>query len=361
MEGKKGALVAIDPRTGEVLAMVSRPSYDPNKFAVRITTDEWRRLIQDPDHPLLNRAIQAQLAPGSVFKIPLAAAVLEEGTMTTTTAVGCGGGATFYGRYFRCWKKGGHGTVRLHNAIVHSCDVYFYNAGQRLGIDRMAYYMQSFGLGSKTGIDLPHEEDGVMPSPQWKQRLYREKWYAGETISVSIGQGSVALTPLQMAYVVGGIATGGTFRRPHLVFPSDVKEFRRDSKLDEVRQFPLKDSTVEEVTLGMYGVVNEGGTGARSRIQGVDMGGKTGTAQLGSLELTLKTTIKHLKDNGWFVGVAPRRNPEIAVACLWEHGEHGASAGPVVRDVVKAYWDKRQRFKRHEYAAQPPQVRPASM
>ncbi len=351
MDGKNGAVVALDPSTGEVLTMVSRPAYDPNKFAVRISSEEWKRLIQDLDHPLLNRAIQAQLAPGSVFKVPLSAAALEDGTLTPKTLFSCGGGASFYGRFFQCWMKHGHGSISLHRAIVQSCDVFFYNTGQRLGIDRMAFYMHQFGLGSRTGIDLPHEEEGVMPSPEWKRRLFREKWYAGETISVSVGQGSVAITPLQMASVVGGIASGGMFRRPHLVFPSEVRPFRPDSRIDQVRRFPLKEQTVEEVTLGMYGVVNEGGgTGGRARIQGVDVGGKTGTAQLGSLELTHKTRVQQLKDNAWFVGTAPRRNPEIVVVCLFEHGEHGWAAAPVVREVIKTYWDKRKRFKRQEYA-----------
>ncbi len=351
MDEKNGAVVALDPRTGEVLALVSRPAYDPNQFAVRISSEEWKRLIEDPDHPLLNRAIQAQLAPGSVFKVILATAALEEGVLTTQTAFSCGGGAAFYGRYFLCWRKSGHGRLALHQAIVQSCDVFFYNVGQRLGIEKLAFYAQQFGLGSKTGIDLPHEEEGVMPSPEWKRRMFREKWYAGETISVAIGQGSVAITPLQMASVVGGIASGGVVRRPHLVFPSEVRPYRPDSKLDDVRHFPLKEETVEQVTLGMFGVVNEGGgTGGRARIQGVDMGGKTGTAQIGSLELTKGSTARHLKDNAWFVGTAPRRNPEIVVACLFEHGQHGHLAAPVVREVIKAYWDKRQRFKRQEYA-----------
>lgn len=355
MDGKNGAVVALDPRSGEVLAMVSRPTYDPNKFAVRITSEEWRELVDNPDLPLLNRAIQAQLAPGSVFKVINATGGLEEGVLTPETAVSCAGGATFYGRYFKCWQKGGHGRIALHRAIVQSCDVFFYNAGQHLGIDKLAYYAEHLGMAHKTGIDLPHEEEGVMPSPEWKRRMFRDKWYAGETISVAIGQGSVAITPLQMAYIVGGIAWGGDFRRPHLVFPADVKAERPEAKLDEVRRFPLKDETVEQVTLGMWGVVNEGGgTGGRARIQGVDVGGKTGSAQVASLELTRAARSSQLKDqfkdNAWFVGTAPRRNPEIVVAVLFEHGEHGYLAAPIVREVIKTYWDKRARFNRQEYA-----------
>lgn len=361
MDGKNGAVVALDPRSGAVLAMVSRPTFDPNAFAVRITNQQWKDLMQDPDHPMTDRAIQAQLAPGSVYKIILATTGLEEGTLTPQTAFNCSGGADFYGRYFHCWKKGGHGHVFLHRAIVESCDVFFYNFAFHQGIDKMAYYSEQLGMGRKTGIDLPYEEEGVMPSPEWKRRMFHEKWYAGETISVAIGQGSVQITPLQMAYIVGGIASGGSFPRPHVVLPEDVKKYRPDSKLDEVRRFPLKEETIEQVTMGMYGVVNEGGgTGAAARIVGADVGGKTGTAQLGSLELTKGAKDKNLQDNGWFVGVAPRRNPEIAVACLFEHGLHGAAAAPVVKAIIEAYWQKRARYQKMQYAQTPAPV-PAAM
>ena len=363
MEDKKGALVALDPRTGEVLALVSRPAYNPNNFAIRISNQEWTRLTQDPDLPLLNRAIQAQLAPGSVYKIFLATAALEEEVLTEKTSFYCSGGAVFYGRYFRCWRKGGHGRVTLHRAIVQSCDVFFYNVGRRLGIEKMAYYSKRLGLGSPTGIDLPYEEEGVMPSPEWKRRLFREKWYAGETISVAIGQGSVAMTPLQLAYAVGGIASGGVFRRPRLVFFSEIQRHRPgtnldadpdtdlDTDLDEVWRFPLREGTIEQVTLGMYGVVNEpGGTGRRARIEGVDVAGKTGTAQLASLKVASASGASNLRDNAWFVGAAPRRNPEIVVVCLLEHGGHGYLAAPIVREVIKTYWEKRQPQKPQQVA-----------
>ena len=351
MEDKKGALVALDPRTGEVLALVSRPAYDPNNFAIRISRQQWTDLTEDPDLPLLNRAIQAQLAPGSVYKILLATAALEEEVITEKTAFYCAGGGVFYGRYFRCWRRGGHGRVGMHRAIVQSCDVFFYNVGQRLGIAKMSYYSRKFGLGSPTGIDLPYEEEGVMPSAEWKYRLFGKKWYAGETISVAIGQGSMTVTPLQLAYAVGGIASGGVFRRPHLVFPSEIQRYRPDTKLEEVRRFPLREETIERITLGMYGVVNEGGgTGRRARIQGVDVGGKTGTAQLASRQVAKAMGSRHLKDNAWFVGLAPRRNPEIVVACLFERGEHGHLAAPIVREVLQAYWDKRRSHTPQEVA-----------
>ena len=357
MEEKNGAVVALDPRTGQILAMVSRPAFDPNKFAVRIKMDDWRQLMEDPAHPLFNRALQAQLAPGSVFKIIMTVAGLEAKTITPQTAVNCGGGANFYGRYFRCHLKQGHGHTELHRAIVQSCDVFFYTLGMRLGIDKIASFATSLGLGHKTGIDLPHEEDGVVPSPQWKLRMFHEKWYAGETISVAIGQGSLQVTPLQLAYALGGIASGGNFRRPHVVFPEQVKPYRPEADLDRTIRFPIDEGTLEQVTAGMYGVVNEGGTGARARLEGVDMGGKTGTSQVASAELA-KTRMKavkgsaglepgepDLRDNAWFVGIAPHRQPEIAVAALLEHGEHSSQAAPIVREVIRVYWEKKQREK----------------
>ncbi|MGB9606172.1 MAG: penicillin-binding protein 2, partial [Bryobacteraceae bacterium] len=209
MEGRKGAVVALDPRNGEVLAMVSRPAFDPNKFATRIRPQDWKELVSNPDNPLLNRAIQAQLPPGSTFKPVVALAGLETGAIDENFKVRCPGGATFYGRYFKCWVKRGHGVVDLHKGIVESCDVFFYNVGNRVGIDDLARYAEMVGFGHKTGIDLPHEAEGVVPSSQWKMRMFRQKWYAGETISVAIGQGALTVTPLQLAYAIGGLAMGG--------------------------------------------------------------------------------------------------------------------------------------------------------
>ncbi|MEO7651444.1 MAG: penicillin-binding protein 2, partial [Bryobacteraceae bacterium] len=209
MENKKGAVVALDPRNGEVLAMVSRPAYDPNKFAVRILSADWKTLVGNPDDPLLNRAIQAQLAPGSTFKPLMALAGLETGTVDEATTFHCSGGASFYGHYHKCHLKGGHGTVSLVKGIAQSCDVYFYNVGNRMGIDQIAFYSEQAGLGKKTGIDLPHEADGIVPSTRWKNRTFRQKWYPGETISVSIGQGALTVTPLQLAHAIGGLALGG--------------------------------------------------------------------------------------------------------------------------------------------------------
>lgn len=339
MEGKSGAVVALDPRNGEVLALVSTPAYDPNHFVGRINAREWRALNENPNLPLLNRAIQAQLAPGSTFKPIMALAGLEEGVIDETTTVFCPGSATYYGRTFKCHKKGGHGTVNLHRALAQSCDVFFYMVGNRLGIDKIAKYAEMAGLGKETGIDLPHEKAGVVPSSAWKVRRFREKWYAGETISVSIGQGALTVTPIQLAHAIGGIVTGGVWMRPHLV--------KDERQTVPARKAELNLENVNRVMYGMYAVVNEGGTGAGSRIPGVEFSGKTGSAQRASNEfMKKKDPSADYRDDGWFVGFAPRSQPEIVVAALFEHGEHGDLAAPIVRDVIKAWHDKKIRLER---------------
>ena len=339
---RPGAVVALDPRTGEVLAMVSRPTPDPNDFAVRIPKEEWRQLNEDPLRPLLNRAIQAQLAPGSVYKIVTATAMLEDHSIPESFSTYCPGYGTFYGRQFKCWvyssKKGptSHGTTDLHDAILKSCDVFFYTVGMKLGIDRLAYYSDKMGIGHKTGIDLPSEEAGLMPSEPWVERVFHRKWYAGETISVAIGQGAITTTPLQLARLIGGIASGGVFKQPHML---------KDTQNVAEVKFPLSEHTFEKITDGMYGVINEpGGTGGQLKLAGIELSGKSGTAQvIGYATRERMGKQKKFEDNAWFVGYAPKRNPEICVAVLvQESGQHGGeAAGPVVRDVVKAYYDKK--------------------
>lgn len=338
LEGKSGAVVALDPRNGEVLAMASRPAFDPNKFAGRISAKDWKELINDPSRPLLNRAIQAQFAPGSTFKPIMAIAALEEGALDDHFTAHCSGSAVFYGRPFRCHLKRGHGAVQLYKGIVASCDVFFYNVGNRLGIDTIAKYAQMAGLGQKTGIDLPHEAEGTVPSTKWKLRMFRQKWYAGETISVAIGQGALTVTPLQLAHAIGGLVMGGIWHRPHLV--------KESASQAPARQADLKPENVAKVIEAMYGVVNAGGTAARSRIPGIEFCGKTGTAQLASAQFVKSSKdAKSYADNAWFVGFAPKHNPEIVVAALYEHGEHGDQAAPIVRDVIKAYFDKQARLR----------------
>lgn len=343
MEGKRGAVVALDPRTGEILALVSTPAYDPNHFVGRINAREYSELVQNPYKPLFNRALQAQQAPGSTFKPIMALAALESGAIDENFTVHCAGGANWYGRWFKCHKKSGHGTVNLKTALAQSCDVFFYAVGNKIGIDTIAKYAEMAGLGRKTGVDLPGEKEGVVPSSKWKIRTQREKWYAGETISVSVGQGALTLTPLQLAHAIGGIATGGVWMRPHVV--------KSDKPAEPAHKADLNIDNVNKVIYGMYAVVNEWGTAAASRIPGIDMCGKTGTAQLASNDLLKLKKGEEWQDNAWFVGFAPRQSPEIVVAALYENGAHGDQAAPIVRDVIKAYFDKKARLNRTEQPA----------
>jgi penicillin-binding protein 2 len=351
MEGRNGAIVAMDPRTGEILAMVSRPAFDPNKFAVRIKSSDWKEIAENPDHPLINRAIQAQQAPGSTFKPIVALAGLETGAIDDKFTAHCGGGASFYGRYFKCHLKGGHGSVALHKGIAQSCDVYFYNVGNKTGIDHIAEYAEALGLGHKTGIDLPQEKEGVVPSSRWKLRNFRQKWYAGETISVAIGQGALTVTPVQLVRAYAGFSTGGHVPVPHLLKSLTPTLHPRDVKLDL--------ANVKDVIDGTYGVVNEGGTGVRARLPNIEVCGKTGTAQLASNEFLKGNKQKDMKDNAWFVGFAPRSAPEIVVAAFYENGEHGQFAAPLVRDVMKAYFDKKARLATQNLAPKPGPQQPA--
>jgi penicillin-binding protein 2 len=344
MEGRQGSVVALDPRNGEVLALVSNPTFEPNEFVGGISSSAWRRLSSAPDTPLLNRAIQAQLAPGSVFKPIVALAGLETGTVTPDFQVYCNGGASFYGRHFRCWKRGGHGFVKLYEALAHSCDVYFYTVGNKLGIDTIAHYARLVGLGQASGIDLPHEEEGTVPSSRWKVRFFREKWYAGETISVAVGQGALTATPLQLAYAIGGLAMGGVWHHPRLVFDEEVREAQPNFKRPEPRRADFRRENIDTVVHGLWGVVNDGGTGGKARLPGHEVCGKTGTAQRVSRELAQSRTDLDYADTAWFVGFAPCLAPEIVVVALFESGEHGDLAAPIVRDVLKAYFDKKERL-----------------
>jgi penicillin-binding protein 2 len=332
MDGRVGALVAMNPNNGEILAMVSRPTFDPNKFAVRIKSSDWKEIAGDPDHPLMNRAIQAQLAPGSTFKPIMALAGLETSTIDEDYTAHCEGGASFYGHFYKCEKV--HGAIQLHRAIVLSCDAYFYNVGVKLGIDQIAFYGERVGFGHRTGVDLPGEAEGIMPSTAWKARNYHQKWFGGDTVSVAIGQGAVTVTPIQLASAIGGIAVGGEWHRPHLLIS--------DTKSEKPRVWALNPDNVKKVVAGMYGVVNEGGTGGRAIIPGMHVCGKTGSAQTASLEYA--KAHGGLKDNSWFVGFAPCEAPEIVIATLWEGGVQGAYSAPIVRDVMKAYFDKKARM-----------------
>jgi penicillin-binding protein 2 len=344
MAGKNGAMIAMDPRNGEILAMVSRPTFDPNDFAIRVSRDEWNRLVNDPDKPLLNKAIQAQLAPGSTFKIIMSVAGWQE-NIAQTLNVHCSGGATFYGRRFGCWVKGGHCPVDFPKAIYQSCDVFFYTLAEKLGIDRIAKYATALGLGQKTGIDLPNEVSGVMPSEEWKIRNFKQKWFAGETISVGIGQGAIATTPVQLMRAISAISMDGRMVVPHVVNPTELPPGVVDvQRYTEVKTIPIDSAGYTTITDAMARVLLPEGTAPSAHIPGVDIAGKTGSAQIVSLALRAKhENDENFAQNGWFVGFTPRRNPELIVCVLFEGGEHGKLAARLATQVIKAYVDKQSR------------------
>ncbi|MDE3164055.1 MAG: penicillin-binding protein 2 [Acidobacteriota bacterium] len=354
---RSGAIVAMDPRNGEILALVSRPSFNPNDFAVRIDRTAWNKLITDPDHPLLNKAIQAQLAPGSTFKILMSVAGLEEG-IAQNLHVFCNGGANFYGHFYHCDEK--HGSVDIHNAIPMSCDTFYYTLADKLGIDRIAKYASEFGYGQKTGIDLPGEQAGLMPSAQWVMKNYHRKWYAGETISVGIGQGAIEATPIQLARIIGGIASGGHMVRPHVVFPDQLPDDFRHALLDSFpgsgqTYIPIDPDAWMAITDGMAEVTEPGlyHTASSAHLEGIDLAGKTGTAQVMSHEALDRTSKGRATfPNVWFVGVTPRRNPELVVAVLWQNGEFSFYPARIGAAVVAAYVEKQRRLAHNLPAVQ---------
>jgi penicillin-binding protein 2 len=346
---RNGAIVAMDPRNGEILAMVSRPSFDPNAFAVRINRADWNQLITDPNHPLMNKTIQAQLAPGSTFKILMSVAGLQEGIAQDMKII-CNGGWGPYGFFHHCDEH--HGAVDIHNAIPFSCDTFFYMLGDRLGIDRIAKYAAAFGYGQKTGIDLPGEQAGLMPSAQWKLKNYHSRWYPDETLDVAIGQGAVEATPLQLARIIGGIASGGHMVRPHVVFPDQLPSEFRKALLESFpgsgdAYFPIDLENWDIITDGMAEVTEPGyfHTAGSAHLEGIDFAGKTGTAQVMSHQALGKTAkSKNNNPNVWFVGLTPRRNPELVVAVLWQNGEFSYYPARIGAKVVSAYVEKQRRL-----------------
>jgi penicillin-binding protein 2 len=345
LDGKIGAIVAMDPHTGEILAMASRPTFDPNQFSVRLTKNYWNEILNNPDHPLLNKAIQAQLAPGSTFKVIMSVAGLQE-NIAQTMHVMCSGGADFYGHYFKCDKR--HGMLDIENAIPESCDTFFYTLANRLGIDTIARYATSLGFGQRTGIDLPDEVAGTMPSTAWKLKNFHEKWYAGETISVGIGQGAIAATPLQLARALSGIASGGVLRRPHVVFPDEIPADQLEAVHETFpgsgdKTIPLTPENWQIITDAMAATTTTG-TAAASHLEGIDFAGKTGTAQVMSHDALARTGGGHKSvPNAWFVGMAPRRNPDIVVAVLWENGDWGSNSAKLAAQVIDAFVNKQRK------------------
>jgi penicillin-binding protein 2 len=339
-----GAIVAVDPNNGELLAMASHPAFDPNLLLSRMSVSDWENLIKDPGHPLNNRVIQGQYPPGSTFKIVMAAAGLETKTVSLDDPVFCRGGMPFGNRVFRDWKRGGHGWVSLHRAVVESCDVYFYDLGNRLGIDTIASFSRLFGLGTPTGIDLSSEKSGLIPSTEWKAKTRGERWYPGETLSVSIGQSYVTVTPMQLASMVSAATTGLHYR------PQILREIRESttgrvepSPASEGRSLSVSKRTLEAIRAALAGVVADPhGTGAAARSKLVSIGGKTGTAQVISDRPGLQKE-DHQEDHAWFVSFAPVDKPKIVVVVLVEHGGHGgAAAAPLAKQVIEAYMNRTQ-------------------
>jgi penicillin-binding protein 2 len=323
--------------------LISKPSFDPNLFARGIKYRQWEELNQNKKLPLLNRSLQSQYPPGSTFKIITAIAAMEEGAIDVTTKVTCTG-EIVYGRWhFGCWQKHGHGTLSLHRALVESCDVYFYDLGKRLGIDKIASYARMFGLGKETGLKMVKERSGVVPDTKWKQEKRKQPWYLGETFNASIGQGYVTTTPFQIAQMMSIVANGGYLYRPSLLVA--------DSKPEPLTKLTIKTETLDEIKRALSGVVNEnGGTGWAARSSMVNIGGKTGTAQVVGVKKDSKYLPEMFRDHAWFVAFAPYEAPEIALSVMIEHGGHGgAAAAPIAKIAIEAYM-KGQRLENRQTA-----------
>ena len=345
-QDKNGALIAMDLKTGRLLAMVSKPSFEPDLFARNILPEEWKSLVENPHHPLQNKGIQGQYPAGSVFKIITAIAGLESGMITPSTQLNCTGAFPYGNRDFRCWKEGGHGTLSLHRAIVESCDIYFYQAGLKVGVDLIAHYANEFGLGGAIGISLPHEKQGTVPSSSWKKKRFGVPWYSGETLSFSVGQGYLNVTPLQLLMLISGVANGGKLYLPQVV---ERVENIYGNKLKEYPPLELRRANVSEKTLqivqeALRGAVNDPhGTGWTCALKDVKVAGKTGTAQVVRMPENFKKGDMNrmplkFRDHAWFVAYAPFEDPKISIAVLVEHGGFGASAAaPIAKKVIEKY------------------------
>ena len=346
-EHKSGAVVALDPRNGEILALVSRPAFDPNEFAIGIDPARWRQLNTDPQTPLVNRALQGQYPPGSTYKVVTAIGGLEEKLINEHVEVTCAGSFRLGRRTYRCWKPGGHGVVDLHTAIVQSCDVFFYKVGLDLGVNRLAYYARALGLGSRTGIDLSGEMGGLVPTKEWKERRDGTPWVEGDTVSLAIGQGMNLWTPLQLANAYAAIVNGGIRYRPHVLKRLEEPDGRIVRQVDPevLGELPVSPQTLAAVKSGLVGVVQEPhGTGSimKNLPGGVIAGGKTGTAQVVGLPAGARPDLEDVeheeRDHAWFVTFVPAEAPRLVVAVLVEHGGHGGSAAaPIAREVVTRF------------------------
>ena len=345
LEEKAGAIVAIDPSNGDILVMASAPSFDLNDFIGGISSKKWKALLNNPDHPMSNKAIQGEYPPASTYKMVTAIAALEEGILDRNTTRFCPGHYKYGNRVYRCWKKWGHGKVNVLAAIERSCDVFFYRSGEALGVDTLARYATGCGLGKLTHIDIANERPGLIPTSAWKKRRFGKPWQGGETLSIAIGQGFNLVTPLQMAVFVAAIGNGGTLYRPRI-----LKYTRSYNDKNEIQQtpeilggLPAGKETLKLIRKGMLDVVGGArGTARRAKIKGIDIAGKTGTAQVFTLTKSHRDSNKrldyNLRDHAWFVCYAPAENPVIAVSVIIEHGEHGSTtAVPVAIEVVRTW------------------------
>ncbi len=346
LDGKHGAVVAMDPRNGQILALASSPSYDPNLFITGFDEDTWKNMVSSSDYPLHNRAITGQYPPGSIFKIVVALAGLQEGVITPGETFYCSGEYSLGRGKYRCWKRWGHGKVDLNRALVESCDIYFYHLGMRLGVDRIAHYAHQLGLGQKTGLNLGHEKGGLIPTAEWKRKRWGTPWQGGETVSTAIGQSFVLVTPLQVATFVSAIFNGGHVYRPQ------VTQWVRKSGGESIFEFApqlirdvkIKPEYLELVKKALSGAVNHPrGTGSKAKLVDITVAGKTGTAQVVNLKKEKEAKAKgevpwKYRDHAWFVAVAPTDAPRITVAVLIEHGGHGGSAAaPIAKTLIEAY------------------------
>lgn len=350
LEGREGAIIIMEASTGEILALASYPDFDPNKFINRFTPEEWLDLINSPEFPLENRAIRGLYSPGSVFKLTMALGGLDSGTITEETTVTCRGLTWIYNEPFSCWLEHGHGQVSLYRAIRQSCNIFFYNLGKKMEIEKIARYARMIGFGQPTGIDLPGEKSGLVPDPEWKMKFRNERWQKGETISVSIGQGPLLITPIQIAAHTAIIANRGSSVTPHL-FKSlygDGKKLEKKPHLFKNREVSIDPSVFEKVIQGMWEAVNDEGTGRAARVAEFDVCGKTGSTQILSEEKTKKAREKKqedeekkMKTHSWFTGFAPKDQPKVVITVIVEYGGMGgATAAPLARRLFSFYRDK---------------------
>ena len=345
LDGVVGAAVAVEPASGKILALASSPSFDQNSFVGGITREQWASLISNPFRPMSNRAIQGEYPPGSTYKIITALAGLQEGVIDDRTIIHCPGYYRFGNRIYRCWKKGGHGKVEIVKAVEESCDVFFYQVGQRLGVDRLAWYAKAFGLGTPTGVHLDHEANGLIPTAAWKKRRTGVPWQEGETLSIAIGQGFNLATPIQMAVLAAAVANGGYRYEPlildHIKTVDGQLLQKNEPKI--IGKLPVSPAHLELVKLGLWKVVNgENGTARGSRLSDIEISGKTGTSQVISRKdnesMAEEDMPAHLRSHAWFIAYAPSEKPTIAVAVVVEHGEHGSgAAAPIAKEMIKTF------------------------